>query len=129
MLEDRLRAHPLVSQCMVVGDAQPFIGALITLDAEALPAWLERKRQAAGHVRRRPAWTTPRCARRSARRSPTPTRPCRSAEQIREFRILPVDFTEEGGEMTPTPEGQARVVAEHFADDIAAIFYGSKQPA
>src|SRR5690606_9410878 len=42
VLEDRLRAHPLISQCMVVGDGQPFIGALVTIDAEALPGWLER---------------------------------------------------------------------------------------
>ncbi|MBF6166978.1 AMP-binding protein [Streptomyces gardneri] len=42
-LEDPLRAHPLVSQCMVVGDARPFIGALVTLDREALPGWLERQ--------------------------------------------------------------------------------------
>ena len=42
VLEDRLRAHPLVSQCMVVGDAQPYIACLVTLDPEALPAWLEQ---------------------------------------------------------------------------------------
>ena len=40
VLEDRLRAHVLVSQCMVVGDQRPFIAALVTLDAEMLPAWL-----------------------------------------------------------------------------------------
>src|SRR6185503_2432763 len=42
VLEDRLRAHPLVSQCIVVGDGKPFIAALVTLDADALPGWLER---------------------------------------------------------------------------------------
>ena len=40
VLEDRLRAHPLVSQCVVVGDARPFIGALITIDQEALKSWI-----------------------------------------------------------------------------------------
>ena len=39
VLEDRLRAHPLISQCMVVGDKQPFIGALVTIDEEFFPAW------------------------------------------------------------------------------------------
>src|SRR6185436_3681723 len=42
VLEDRLRAHPLVSQCIVVGDGKPFIAALVTVDADALPGWLER---------------------------------------------------------------------------------------
>src|SRR5690606_35838045 len=42
VLEDSLRAHPLISQVMVVGDGRPFIGALITLDPEALPGWKER---------------------------------------------------------------------------------------
>ena len=39
VLEDRLRAHPLISQCIVVGDQKPYIAALVTLDAEMLPAW------------------------------------------------------------------------------------------
>src|SRR5690606_16005652 len=41
-LEDTIRAHPLISQAMVVGDAKPFIAALITLDPEAIPGWLQR---------------------------------------------------------------------------------------
>ena len=45
MLEDRLRAHPLVSQCIVVGDQKPFIAALVTLDAEMLPAWAGQQRR------------------------------------------------------------------------------------
>ena len=48
MLEDRLRAHPLVSQCMVVGDRQPFIAALVTIDEEAWPAWLAAHGRPAG---------------------------------------------------------------------------------
>ena len=62
VLEDRIRAHPLVSQCLVVGDRQPFIAALVTIDEEALPAWKREPRQAG----RRHAWptcaTTPSCA-------------------------------------------------------------------
>ena len=42
VLEDRVRAHWLISQCLVVGDRQPFIAALITVDPEAFPSWLEQ---------------------------------------------------------------------------------------
>ena len=75
VLEDRLRAHRLVSQCMVVGDAQPYIAALVTLDEEALPAWAEQHGKPGltvarrGRGRRR-AWP------RSRGRSTTPTRRC-----------------------------------------------------
>ena len=67
VLEDRLRAHPLVSQCMVVGDGQPFIAALVTIDAEALPGWRERNGKPAGDGRRRPG-RRPRPARGDRRR-------------------------------------------------------------
>ena len=62
VLEDRLRAHPLIDQCMVVGDGQPFIAALVTLDPDAIPAWAE----AGESPRASPTWwTTLTCARRS----------------------------------------------------------------
>ena len=73
VLEDRLRAHRLVSQCMVVGDAQPYIACLITLDEEALPAWLATHSKAEdGRSRRQP--TTPMSSPRSSRPSTTQTR-------------------------------------------------------
>ncbi|MDT7708026.1 MAG: long-chain acyl-CoA synthetase [Pseudonocardiales bacterium] len=128
VLEDRLRAHPLVSQCMVVGDAQPFIGALVTIDAEALPGWLER----AG----RPAGTSvadfvddPALREEIGKAVADANLAVSRAEQIREFRILPVDFTEDGGEMTPTLKVKRAVVAKNFADDIASIYAGTRQPA
>jgi long-chain acyl-CoA synthetase len=128
VLEDRLRAHPLVSQCMVVGDAKPFIGALVTIDAEALPAWLENHGRPTGtsvaelvddEDLRADVGKAVGEANQAVSR----------AEQIREFRILPVDFTEAGGEITPTLKVKRAVVAEHFADDIAGIYAGSRQPA
>ena len=128
VLEDRLRAHPLVSQCMVVGDAKPFIGALVTIDQEALPAWLENHGKPAGtsvadlvddaELRAEVGKAVDEANQAVSR-----------AEQIREFRILPVDFTEAGGEITPTLKVKRTVVADHFADDIAGIYAGSKQPA
>ena len=76
VLEDRLRAHPLVGQCMVVGDQQPFVGALVTVDEEAWPGWLAAARAPGGHGRRRRCGTTRRCGPPSRRRSTTPTRRC-----------------------------------------------------
>ncbi|MFC4943448.1 AMP-dependent synthetase/ligase [Pseudonocardia sp. GCM10023141] len=128
VLEDRLRAHPLVSQCMVVGDNKPFIGALITVDPEALPRWLEQHGKPAD---------TPVAAlvddaelRADVQGAVDEANLAVSrAEQIREFRILPVDFTEEGGEMTPTLKVKRAVVGSRFADSIADIYAGTKQHA
>ncbi|HYH30429.1 MAG TPA: long-chain fatty acid--CoA ligase [Pseudonocardia sp.] len=127
VLEDRLRAHPLVSQCMVVGDGQPFIGALVTIDAEALPGWRERAGKPAGEgvadlvddpdLRAEIAGAVAEANKAVSR-----------AEQIREFRILPVDFTEAGGQMTPTMKVKRAVVAKTFAEEIASI-YRSTTPA
>ena len=84
VLEDRLRAHPLVSQCIVVGDAKPFIAALVTLDEEMYPGWaanhgLEGVSLAAG--RGPTSGSSPRCRRPST----TPTPRSRKAESIRKF--------------------------------------------
>ncbi|MGH3751208.1 MAG: AMP-dependent synthetase/ligase [Pseudonocardiaceae bacterium] len=120
-LEDRIRAHRLVSQCMVVGDKQPFVAALITLDAEALPAWSAEHGKPTGisaadliddedlraHVQG---------AVDEANKAVS------KAESIREFRILPVDFTEEGGQLTPSLKIKRAVVAKDFAADIDAIY-------
>jgi long-chain acyl-CoA synthetase len=128
VLEDRLRAHPLVSQCMVVGDGKPFIGALVTVDAEALPGWLERSGK-------RPDTPIadlvddPDLRREIGEGVAEANLAVSRAEQIREFRILPVDFTEAGGEMTPTMKVKRNVVAEKYASDIASIYAGRKQPA
>jgi long-chain acyl-CoA synthetase len=119
VLEDRLRAHPLVSQCMVVGDQQPFIAALVTIDAEALPGWLERHGKPAGNgvpVDDAELQAEVQQAVDEANRAVS------RAEQIRKFRILTVDFTEAGGEMTPTLKVKRQVVAKTYAGEIAAIY-------
>ncbi|MDN5749230.1 MAG: long-chain fatty acid--CoA ligase [Pseudonocardia sp.] len=121
VLEDRLRAHPLVSQCLVVGDARPFIGALVTIDPEALPAWRERNGKGAGDSAADLVDDPELRAEISAAVDEANLAVSR-AEQIREFRILPVDFSEAGGEMTPTLKLKRQVVATTYADDIAAIY-------
>ncbi|WP_214368533.1 AMP-dependent synthetase/ligase [Pseudonocardia sp. H11422] len=128
VLEDRLRAHPLVSQCMVVGDRQPFIGALITIDPEALPAWRERNGKPAGDGAA-DLVDDPELRGEIAAAVEEANQAVSRAEQIRKFRILPVDFTEAGGEMTPTMKVKRSVVAKMYAEDISAIYDGATQHA
>ncbi|MFN2624647.1 MAG: long-chain fatty acid--CoA ligase, partial [Mycobacteriales bacterium] len=121
VLEDRLRAHPLVSQCIVVGDQQPFIGCLVTIDAEALPAW--------NTAHGKPAGATAEDLRddpdlRAAIQEgiDEANKAVSKAEAIKSFRILGVDFTEAGGQMTPSLKLKRNVVMEEFAADVAAIY-------
>jgi long-chain acyl-CoA synthetase len=128
VLEDRLRAHPLVSQCIVVGDGRPFIAALVTVDADALPGWLERAGKDKGTALA-DLVDDPDLRAAIGEAVADANLAVSRAEQIREFRILPADFSESGGEITPTMKVKRAVVAEKYADDIAGIYAGRKQPA
>ena len=128
VLEDRLRAHPLVSQCIVVGDGKPFIAALVTVDADALPGWLERAGKDKGTALA-DLVDDPDLRAAIGEAVADANLAVSRAEQIREFRILPADFSESGGEITPTMKVKRAVVAEKYADDIAGIYAGRKQPA
>ncbi|MCH5644511.1 long-chain fatty acid--CoA ligase [Gordonia sp. ABSL49_1] len=120
-LEDVIRASALVSQAMVVGDQKPFIATLITIDPEAFPAWKERNgKPAAATVAQLADDPDLRAAVQAAIDDANAT--VSHAEAIKKFRILPTDFTEETGEMTPTLKVKRNVVAEKFADDIEAIY-------
>ena len=123
VLEEQLRAHPLISQCVVVGDQKPFIAALITIDEEAWPRWLESHGRPAGtsvaelrddETLRAEIQAAVDAANRSVSR----------AESIRAFRILPHEFREEADELTPTLKVKRNVVLQRYASEIAAI-YGS----
>ncbi|OOK71765.1 long-chain-fatty-acid--CoA ligase FadD15 [Mycobacterium kansasii] len=121
VLEDQLRAHPMISQAMVVGDAKPFIGALITIDPEAFVGWKQRNSKPAdasvGDLAIDPDLVAEiDAAVKQANLAVS------HAESIRKFRILGVDFTEDTGELTPTMKVKRKVVAEKFADEIEAIY-------
>jgi long-chain acyl-CoA synthetase len=121
VLEDRLRSNPLISQAMVVGDAKPFIGALITIDPEAIEGWKQRNGKSAGSSVAELANDPDLLAEVDAAVKQA-NLAVSHAESIRKFRILPVDFTEDTGELTPTMKVKRKVVAEKFADDIEAIY-------
>ena len=120
-LEDRIRAHRLISQCMVVGDKQPFIAALITLDAEALPAWIAERGKPAGHSAADLVDDEDLCA-EVQHAVDEANKAVSKAETIRKFRILPVDFTEDGGQLTPSLKVKRAVVAKEFAAEIDALY-------
>ncbi|ODQ85353.1 AMP-dependent synthetase/ligase [Mycolicibacterium holsaticum] len=121
ILEDRLRAHPLISQAMAVGDAKPFVGALITIDPEAIEGWKERNSKSASASVGDLA-TDPDLVAEIDLAVKEANQAVSKAEAIRKFRILPVDFTEDTGELTPTMKVKRKVVAEKFAADIDAIY-------
>ena len=121
VLEDQLRAHPLISQAMVVGDAKPFIGALITIDPEAFEGWKQRNSKPSGASVADLA-TDPDLVAEVDAAVKQANLSVSHAESIRKFRILPVDFTEDTGELTPTMKVKRKVVAEKFASDIESIY-------
>ncbi|OBJ32355.1 MULTISPECIES: AMP-dependent synthetase/ligase [Mycolicibacter] len=121
VLEDQLRSHPLISQAMVVGDAKPFIGALITIDPEAIEGWKQRNGKASAATPADLA-TDPDLIAEVDAAVKQANLAVSHAESIRKFQILPVDFTEATGELTPTMKVKRNVVAEKFADAIEAIY-------
>jgi long-chain acyl-CoA synthetase len=121
ILEDRLRAHPLISQAMCVGDAKPFIAALITIDPEAFPGWKERNSKSADASVADLA-DDPDLRAEIDLAVKDANQAVSKAEAIRKFVILPVDFTEDTGELTPTLKVKRKVVAEKFASDIEGLY-------
>ncbi|MBJ8348740.1 long-chain fatty acid--CoA ligase [Antrihabitans sp. YC2-6] len=120
-LEDSLRAHPLISQTMVVGDGQPFIGALITLDPESLPGWKERNGLPADTSVADLAKNPDLIAEIEAAVAET-NKKVSKAEQIKKIRILDVDWTQEGGELTPKMSLKRNIVLKQYAGEVEAIY-------
>ena len=120
VLEDRLRAHPLVSQCIVVGDLKPFIAALVTLDEEMWPSW------AANHglegVSFDEARTHPRVLDAIQSAVDRANEAVSKAESVRKFALLPVDFTEANGYLTPSLKLKRNVVMKDFTQDVEALY-------
>ncbi|MFG2402422.1 AMP-dependent synthetase/ligase [Streptomyces lydicus] len=123
VIEDRIRAHALIAECMVVGDGRPFIGALVTLDEEFLPRWAEEHGHPAD-VSPAEIAHDPELLAAVQRAVDDGNAAVSKAESVRKFRILPTQFTEESGHVTPSLKLKRNVVAKDFAEDIEAIYRG-----
>lgn len=119
-LEDRLRAHPLVSQCMVVGDQKPFIGALITLDEQMLAPWAENKKIRSLSLDT--ALTNDMVHAELQIAVDNANRAVSKAESIRKFTVLDGDFTEKNGYLTPSLKIKRNLVMKNYASEVEALY-------
>jgi long-chain acyl-CoA synthetase len=119
-LEDVLRGHALVSQAVVVGDARPAIGALVTLDPESVENWLRDSQRPPTPVAE--LVEDPEVLKHVQAAVDAANATVSSAEEIKRFRILPVDLTEASGHLTPTLKIKRSVVLSDFAADLEALY-------
>ncbi|MCX4676418.1 AMP-dependent synthetase/ligase [Streptomyces sp. NBC_01433] len=119
-LEDWLRAHPLVSQCMVVGDNRSFITALITLEPDGLQHWRQmRKKQ---DVPMRDLVNDEELRAALQRAVDEANRLVSRPESIRKFTVLPGDFTEASGHLTPSLKLKRDAIARDFSAQIEELY-------
>jgi long-chain acyl-CoA synthetase len=120
-LEDRLRAHWLVSQCLVVGDAKPFIAALVAADPETLAQWKADNGK--------PEMATiadlhddPDLRAEIQAAIDEANKAVSRAEAIRKFVILDSDLTEASGQLTPTFKVRRGIIMEQYAAHVASLY-------
>ncbi|MFD7998608.1 AMP-dependent synthetase/ligase [Streptomyces mirabilis] len=120
VLEERVRDHPLVAQCIVVGNDRPYIAALVTLDSEAVEHWLQMRGKtqlSPSDLVRDPDLET------EVRRAVVAANTLVSqAESIRTFRILANQFTEEHGLLTPSLKLKRKAIENAYATEVEALY-------
>jgi long-chain acyl-CoA synthetase len=119
VLEDRLRSHLLVDQCIVVGDGRPFIGVLLTLDRETVPLWAE---QHGKHGDLEKLVADPDLYAEIEAAVEDANRAVSKAESIRKFTILTDEWSEEGGQLTPSLKLRRGVVMRDYVDEVEALY-------
>ncbi len=120
-LEDPIRANPIIGQVVVVGDQKPFIGALITLDSEMLPTWLANNGLSADMSLAEASANA--AVRAEVQRAVDSANAHVSrAESIRKFAILPSEWTEASGHLTPKMSIKRNVIMDDFADEVTELY-------
>ncbi len=120
-LEDRLRSHRLISQCLVVGDGRPYIACLVTLDPGALGTWKRQHRKRADATALDLAGD-PDLNAEIQHAIDEANKAVSRAESIRRFKVLGTDFTEASGHLTPSAKVRRNLVERDFAADIDALY-------
>lgn len=124
LLEDPLRANPLVSQAVVIGDAKPFVSVLVSLDEEMLPVWLENN-GVKDKLTLEQAKSNPIVLAEVSKAIEEVNKDFSTAESIRKFAILPQDLTEKSGHLTPSLKIKRSVVTEDYGNLIDDIYADS----
>jgi long-chain acyl-CoA synthetase len=127
-LEDPIRANPLVSQVIVVGDQKPFIAALVTLDPEMLPVWLGNNGMNS-RMTLEEAATDPAIAAEIQKAVDDANTRVSRAESIRKFKVLPIELTEASGHLTPKMSIKRYAILKDFADEIEGLYSASPAPS
>ncbi|WP_062378885.1 AMP-dependent synthetase/ligase [Demequina pelophila] len=127
VLEDSLRSHPAIQDSVVVGDHRHFVSALVALDPVLLPAWLKAHELPEMSVEE--ASVNDRVRELIGRAIAKANEHVSRAEAIREYRILPREFTEAREEITASLKVRRAVVMDHFSDVVESIYAGSAKPA
>jgi long-chain acyl-CoA synthetase len=125
VLEDRLRGHPLISQVVVVGDAQPFIAALVTLDPEGVPGWLAAHGKPALTIEE--AAADPDVLASIDKAVERANKAVSRAESIRKYRILDTDLTIANGYLTPKLSVKRSLVLKDFSAEVDALYSGRRE--
>ena len=120
-LEDPIRSNSIVGQVVVVGDQKPFISALVTLDPEMLPAWLKTHGESSDMTLEQAA-VSPAVKAEVQRAIDEANARVSRAESIREFRILPTEWTEATGHLTPKLSIKRSVIMKDFSAEIDDIY-------
>lgn len=118
-LEDRIRLHPLVSNCMVIGEARSFVAALITVDTAALATWAADR---GIHADDRPWHERPEVLAEVRTAIDDANQLVSRAESIRAFRVVSGDFTVENGQLTPSLKLRRAVIERVYAEEIAELY-------
>jgi long-chain acyl-CoA synthetase len=121
VIEDRLRAHWLVSQCMVVGDNKPYIGCVITIDREALPQWLARNNRSADSTIEQLRNDAEFVAEIQSAVDHA-NKAVSKAESIRKWVMIDADWTEASGHLTPSMKLRRNIVEHEYTKEIASIY-------
>jgi len=123
-VENVLVAHPLIGQALAYGDRRPYVVALLTLDGEAAPAWARARGITAGSLAA--LASDPQVLAEVAAGVAAANERLARVQQVKRWRLLPVEWTAETEELTPTLKLKRRVVHAKYADALDSLYAGER---